>query len=140
MGGLLEPGRAMTPHEHAGLKVSTSEVFALGELAEGGAMSQQDLADRLGLEKSTVSRLAAALEARGWIARERDPGNRRSYRLALTGPGLEATRRIGDELQVHHGQLLSRLTPDERRALSVGLGALVRAMSEEHGVHGPRHH
>ena len=39
-----------------------SEVFALGELSEEGALSQQDLAGRLGLEKSTVSRLAAGME------------------------------------------------------------------------------
>ena len=53
LGGLLEP------HQHAGLKLSLSEVMALGELGDVESMSQQELGQLLGLEKSTVSRLAA---------------------------------------------------------------------------------
>jgi DNA-binding MarR family transcriptional regulator len=128
--GLLEP--SPEPHQHAGVRVSTSEVFALGELIEAGSLSQQDLADRLGLEKSTVSRLAAALEGRGWLSRERDDANRRFYRLRLTAEGQDVARRIGAELREHHSRLLDQLTPVERHALAVGLGGLVRAM-REHG-------
>jgi DNA-binding MarR family transcriptional regulator len=54
-----------------------------------GPASQQDLAARLHLEKSTVSRMAAGLEQRGLVVRERDPGNRRLYRLRLTERGAE---------------------------------------------------
>ena len=50
LGGLLEP------HQHAGLKLSLSEVMALGELGDVESMSQQELGQLLGLEKSTVSR------------------------------------------------------------------------------------
>ena len=82
--GLLETVR---PHEHAGVQLSLSETMALAELAAAGSTSQQDLADRLGLEKSTVSRLAAGLESRGWLSRVRDDGNRRVYRLRLTDEG-----------------------------------------------------
>src|SRR4029450_6900625 len=77
----------LEPHVHAGYVVTGSDVLALGELVEVDGMSQQSLGERLGLEKSTVSRLAAGLEGRGWLVRERDPGNRRFYRLALTAEG-----------------------------------------------------
>ena len=66
-----------------------SEVFALGELAEASSLSQRDLGVRLGLEKSAVSRLAAGMEERGWLSREREPANRRLYRLSLTEQGRE---------------------------------------------------
>lgn len=132
-GGLLEPNPA--PHDHGGLRVSMSEVFALGALADGGPLSQQDLAGRLGLEKSTVSRLVAGLVERGWVVRERDPGDRRFYRLTLTPAGDAAARRVGDDLRDHHGRLLSTLTETERQALVIGLGGLVRALESHAHSH-----
>ncbi len=41
-------------------------------LAAGAPTSQQVLAERLHLEKSTVSRLVKHLEQRGWVKRVRD--------------------------------------------------------------------
>ena len=129
-GGLLEPNPA--PHEHGGVHVSMSEVFALGELSEAGSLSQQDLAWRLGLEKSTVSRLAAGMETRGWLSRQREPTNRNYYQLRLTAEGQDVARRVGQDLSDHHAHLLDLLTPRERQALTTGLTGLIRAM-ESHG-------
>ena len=126
-GGLLEPNPA--PHEHGGVHVSMSEVFALGELSQAGALSQQDLAWRLGLEKSTVSRLAAGMEARGWLSRQREPTNRNYYQLRLTPEGQDVARRVVSD---HHAHLLDLLTRRERQALTTGLTGLIRAM-ESHG-------
>jgi DNA-binding MarR family transcriptional regulator len=126
LGGLLEP------HDHAGDHRSLSEVMALGELAEVDSMSQQELARLLGLEKSTVSRLVAGLERRGWVARDRDPSNRRFYQLRLTESGREVADRIGRDLRDHHARLLAALTPDEIQALTVGLSALARAAGRLH--------
>lgn len=120
-GGLLEV------HDHGGVHVSVSEVFALGELSEAGTLSQQDLAARLGLEKSTVSRLAAGMERRGWLARERDPANHRLYRLRLTANGRDAATRVGDDLRARHAALFAALTPAERDGLTLGLAGLIRA-------------
>ena len=130
LGGLLET------HQHADVKLSLSEVMALGELQDVEAMSQQELARRLGLEKSTVSRLAATLEQRGWIVRERTPVNRRFYNLQLTGEGRTVADRVGTELQAHHERLLGALTPAEREALAVGLAGLVRALEPNGHRHG----
>ena len=111
-----------------------SEVFALGELSGVATLSQQDLASRLGLEKSTVSRLAAGLEGRGWLSRTREATNRRYYQLRLTDEGRDVAHRVGQEIRDHHAQLLDLLTPQEREALTTGLTGLIRAMeSHDHG-------
>lgn len=128
-GGLLEPNPSV--HEHGGVRVSMSEVLALGELSEVGALSQQDLASRLGLEKSTVSRLAAGMQERGWLSREREPTNRRCYQLRLTADGRDVARRVGQDLRDHHSHLLDLVTPAERLALATGLTALIRAMESQ---------
>ena len=114
-----------------------SEVLALGELSEEGAMSQQDLAARLGLEKSTVSRLAAGMEVRGWLSRQREATNRRYYQLRLTAEGKDVASRVGRDLRDHHAHLLDLLTPQERQALTTGLAGLIRAM-EFDGQHHDR--
>src|SRR5689334_20967294 len=104
LGGLLEP------HQHDGLTMSLSDVMALGELGDVEGMSQQELGQRLGLEKSTVSRLAGGLERRGWITRERTPSNRRLYQLRLTESGRALAEQLGAELRVRHELLLGALT------------------------------
>jgi len=63
--------------------VSTSEARALIELLAARGIAQGQLAALLGLEKSTVSRLAAGLERKGWLRRGRDEANQRFMRLYL---------------------------------------------------------
>jgi DNA-binding MarR family transcriptional regulator len=126
----------LEPHEHAGMKLSLSEVMAMGELSEVEAMPQHEL----GRLKSTVSRLAAALERRAWIVRVREPANRRVYRLQLTDDGRAVADRLGEDLRAHHQQLLGALTPMEREALAVGLAGLVRVMESHHQSTSTRPH
>ncbi|MER6176824.1 MarR family transcriptional regulator [Streptosporangium sp. NPDC001681] len=125
---LVRTGGLLEPHDYGGLRVSLSEVFALGELADSGTLSQGELATRLSLEKSTVSRLAAGMERRGWLSRERDPANRRFYRLRLTPDGWTAAERVGADLRTTHAALFEGLTADERAGLTLGLTGLARAL------------
>jgi DNA-binding MarR family transcriptional regulator len=110
-------------------------VFALAELTEAGPLSQQQLGERLGLEKSTTSRLAAGLERRGWLERVRDPANRRYYRLALTPAGEAAAERIGGHFSVQHHHLFAELTREELDGLLRGMSGLARVMEEHHQRH-----
>lgn len=124
-------GGLLGPYDCGGHQLSLSEVFALGELGESGPLSQQELGERLGLEKSTVSRLAANLERQGWITRERDPANRRFYRLDLTPEGRDVTREVGCSLQQTHAMLFEGLNPAERAGLTLGLTGLIRILESE---------
>ena len=126
VGGLLEA------HDHDGIRASASEVFALAELTEAGPLSQQQLGERLGLEKSTTSRLAAGLERRGWLERVRDPADRRFYRLALTPDGEAAAERIGSFFSGQHHHLFSELTPEELDGLLLGMSGLARVIEQHH--------
>jgi len=140
---LFRFGRVLEPQRGKAIQASLSEVMALGELAEVDAMSQHELAARLGLEKSTVSRLVAGLVERGWVTRSQNSDNRRVNRLALTEDGRTVAGGVGEELRAQHEQLLGELTPDERRALAVGLAALIRVLKSHpratrgHGWGGP---
>ena len=121
----------LEPHLHAGLNVSLSEVMALGELSEVEGLSQHELAQLLGLEKSTVSRLAAGLERRGWVSRPRDPANRRYFQLKLTDSGRASAERIGRDCRRHHQRILAGMTGEEQRSLLTGLAALSRVLDAD---------
>lgn len=122
-GGLLQP-------DHAIAALSLSQAFALHELDADTAVSQRDLGERLRLEKSSVSRLAAEMERDGLLNRDRDPDNPRQYRLGLTDRGRAVHRQMAATFHEHYERWVSLMTPEERAALLTGLPALVRAIRE----------
>ncbi len=124
------PGHDGAPS--AGIRqVSGSEARALIELVKARGIAQGELVGLLGLEKSTVSRLAAGLERKGWVRRGRDEGNQRYVRLYLTAEGVVVAARLWDAWQSRQARILSALTEEERAGLSAGLRGLVRGLAAE---------
>ena len=111
-----------------GKPVSVSEAHALMELARTERLSQNELAARLVLEKSTVSRLVGGLVARGWVERERDPTDGRAVRLGLTERGARAAAEIGDARRQKFDGVLERIPEEERSAVLEALAVLTEAM------------
>ena len=126
--GLLQPDQAVSGHP-----VSLSQAFALHELDIGAPLSQRDLAERLRLEKSSVSRLAAQLEGQGLLVRERDPDNHRQYRLRLTDRGRATHAQMATTFHRQYECWVEAMTPGERAALLKGLPALVRVIRQHVG-------
>jgi DNA-binding MarR family transcriptional regulator len=112
-------------------QLSGSEARALIELVKARGIAQGELAGLLGLEKSTVSRLAAGLERKGWVRRGRDEGNQRYVRLYLTAEGAVVANRLWDAWLSRQARILAGLTDEERAGLSSGLRGLVRGLSAE---------
>jgi DNA-binding MarR family transcriptional regulator len=112
-------------------QVSGSEARALIELVQARGIAQGELAGLLGLEKSTVSRLAAGLERKGWVRRGRDEGNQRYVRLYLTAEGGAVAARLWEAWQSRQARILGALTVEERAGLSAGLRGLVRGLAAE---------
>jgi DNA-binding MarR family transcriptional regulator len=111
--------------------VSASEARALTELLAAHGIAQGQLAALLGLEKSTVSRLAAGLESKGWIRRERDEQNHRYVRLYLTPQGRAAAGRLWQAWQSRQERILAGLTAEERAGLTLGLRGVLRGLAAE---------
>jgi DNA-binding MarR family transcriptional regulator len=111
--------------------VSASEARALIELVAARGIAQGELGNLLGLEKSTVSRLAAGLERKGWIRRGRDEGNQRYVRLYLTREGSVIATQLWQAWQSRQERILASLSADERAGLSAGLRGLVRGLAAE---------
>jgi len=111
--------------------VSASEARALIELVAARGIAQGELAGLLNLDKSTVSRLAAGLERKGWVGRGRDEDNQRYVRLYLTPQGGEIAARVWQAWQSRQARIIAALSADERAGLSAGLRGLVRGLAAE---------
>jgi DNA-binding MarR family transcriptional regulator len=79
-----------------GKPVSVAEAHALMELSRAETLVQKELASRLRLQKSTVSRLVGMLEDRGWVERSRSPRDGRALELRLTEAGRRTAEGIAE--------------------------------------------
>ena len=123
-----EFGLHRTDPASGGELVSMSEHQALMELSPGEELSQTALAFRLRLEKSTVSRLAAQMETRGWLERHRDTADGRLVRLRLTPQGRELANELA-VVRANRLQGLLRAIPEaDRDAVLRALEVVVRAL------------
>ena len=110
---LLPPGR------HPG------EGAVLATLAAHGPASQQDLSERLRVNRTIMVRLVDGLEAAGLLRRERNPRDRRSYALVVTPEGRQALRALEPAAERGEAMLVAALDAVEHRRLNELLRVLV---------------
>ena len=113
------------------MSASASEARALIALVAARGIAQGQLAAALGLEKSTVSRLAASLERKGWISRGRDGDSQRYVRLYLTPAGEAVAAEVWRAWEARQARILGSLSAGERAGLAAGLRGLVRGLAAE---------
>jgi DNA-binding MarR family transcriptional regulator len=94
----------------------------LTALLEVGPLSQQQLAEKMRVNRSLVVGIADDLERRGWLERRRDPADRRSYKLHVTEAGRRARDEMAPQVARANDRMVERLSADER----VRLNALLR--------------
>jgi DNA-binding MarR family transcriptional regulator len=102
----------------AGVPLDRAAVALLRQIADSDPLRLGELAARLGVEASHVTRTVQQLERSGYVTRIPDPEDRRAQRIQLTQAGREAIARIR-EVGVRGMQAaLSAWTPQELRQLA----------------------
>ena len=116
--------------EDAALGVSPARASALSVLAFGGARTLGELAAAEQVTAPTMSRLVAALEADGLVAREPDPADGRAVRLRATAAGLRLIERGRTRRTARLAARLEALAPAERAALERAVALLEGLLPE----------
>jgi MarR family transcriptional regulator, lower aerobic nicotinate degradation pathway regulator len=117
LGQLHRLGREQVDAALGAEGLSLRSVLVLACLSEDGELSQQQVADRGGIDRSDMVKLIDQLEALGMVLRRPDPLDRRRHVLSLTAKGQRASRQSEQIVQQVTGRVLSRLTTDERHTL-----------------------
>ncbi|MEV7325176.1 MarR family transcriptional regulator [Streptomyces sp. NPDC093970] len=80
----------------AGVPLDRAAVALLRQVADSEPLRPGELAHRLGVEASHVTRTVQQLERSGHVTRVPDPDDRRAQRIELTDAGREAVARVRD--------------------------------------------
>ena len=103
-------------------KIAADSDLSLTQLRVFGILRDRrlrmaELADFLGLEKSTMSGLVDRAEKRGLVRRAPSASDRRAVEVFLTADGLQVAERIRQRVGQELSPMTGGLTPAERRRL-----------------------
>lgn len=106
------------------LGVTTAQWRLLLRLSREPGLKQVELAERLDVEPITACRIVDRLEEAGLVERQRDPDDRRAWRLELTpraAPILEKLRLLAEEMSA---EAFAGLSPGEIEFLRAALAKI----------------
>jgi DNA-binding MarR family transcriptional regulator len=107
--------------------VTLAQYRVLVELATRGPQRVAELADVLGVERSTATRMCDRLVRKRLIHRRRDSRDRRAVQVALTADGCTLVDRVTHRRREEISRILGRLAPRDRAAVLRALRAFADA-------------
>lgn len=117
------------------LKLSPADVGILRLLRQSPGISQQQLAETLGMHASRLVAIIDTLESRKLVARAQNPDDRRLYSLRLTTRGTDTLAEIGNIARTHNELMCSGLKPAEIEQLATLLQKIAAAQGLTPKVH-----
>ena len=111
----------------ADLNLTAAEINALANLADRGALNVSELSAESGTRATTLTGVLDRLENRGYLTRELDPADRRSFRLPLTEAGRAVAGRIQAAVAALERDALARLSSTQIAGFHAVVAALQAA-------------
>lgn len=111
--------------------VTMSQCLTLETLLEYGPQTVRQLAERLGLDDSTVTRLVDVLVRDGLLERSRaDSGDRRRVYVALSERGAELATTLEACADAYCERILQRIPEKQRADVLAGMQILFEALDD----------
>lgn len=104
------------------------QLVCLRELSRLGSCTPSELARTVSVSQGTMTGIVDRLEARGLVARERDPMDRRRQLLSLTPAGDRSVKSAPSSLHERFSRRLRSLDEGEQAMLAWVLGRVVDMM------------
>lgn len=117
-----------------GLRLWHLTVLAM--LDDAGRLSKGDLASRLDMNQSDLTRTVTELDAAGYVECARDPSDRRRIEVALTPAGRCALARLNSGVSATEAELLAPLTRAERDLFASLLRRVHTHLERDRAAHG----
>lgn len=97
--------------------ITPGQFGVLSVIAGNAGLSQTQLGNALGIDRSTVVAVIDRLEARGLVTRASAPNDRRSHALRLSPSGQQMLRRLEEMVRAHERHIARALSAEEQRLL-----------------------
>lgn len=111
-----------------GRGVTVAEWVMLRDLYDRDGVAPSLLADRLGMTRGAISKLADRLAGKGLLIQSADPGDRRYRTLALTPEGRALVPDLSALADRNDAEFFGHLDPAERVRIEEALKGIVRRM------------
>jgi DNA-binding MarR family transcriptional regulator len=119
-------GRAFSGQLDSAFGMSVPEWRVLLTLTRHPGLTAAEITNRWAMDKMAISRAIQRLEGDGHIGRDRNPSDRRSYKLSLTASGEALHRKILPTANKRYREFVSCLTREELANLR---GAVVKLIA-----------
>jgi DNA-binding MarR family transcriptional regulator len=106
--------------------VTVAEWVMMRDLFEAHAIAPNKLAERLGMTRGAISKLADRLAAKGLLTREASEDDRRSQRLALTDAGRTLLPALAALADANDREFFGHLDPAAWTAIEAAMKEIVR--------------
>jgi len=106
--------------------VTVAEWVVMRDLYERDEGVPSALAERLGLTRGAISKLADRLEAKGIVARTIQTEDRRYQSLSLTAAGRALVPELSAVADRNDAAFFGHLKPEARRAIAAAMKEIVR--------------
>ena len=106
--------------------ISGRECAVLTAIDDRAPLSQQEVARRLGVDRTTMVALVDALEGKGLVRRHAHAEDRRRNVVELTGAGRDTLRRAGEAAEEAERRFLTPLSGRDAQRLKAALFALIQ--------------
>lgn len=124
---IIHSARQMLNEELKPLNLSSAEGnILLHMLMDETVLYQEQLAQQLDIDKAAVSRAVESLVKKGYLCREKNPGDKRFYRLILTAAARDAAQRLREAYDAIYERATTGVTPEQFEMLA----ALLRLIAD----------
>jgi DNA-binding MarR family transcriptional regulator len=110
--------------------VTVAEWVLMRQLLEAKALAPSRLADRMGMTRGAISKLADRLIAKSMLVRAADPEDARAQTLFLTPGGRALVPKLAALADANDAEFFDHLAPKDRAALL----RLLREIVEKRGL------
>lgn len=106
--------------------ITTAQATAMEIIIHAGSLSQRALSDALSQRESATTAMVERLLKAGYITRQRDEVDRRSWLLTATEEGKAARERLRPELEKINAELDAAFAEVDIAAMAAGLEQLIK--------------
>jgi len=118
--------RIYVEQQLASINLTWGEFHILMRLCHAGQMSQRDVTEQLHVSKATTSKMIQKLERDGYIKREQDTHDRRTYIIHTTSKAQRLHAKLKTISSTWNTILLQELPEQKQKTVITGLNTMIQ--------------
>ncbi|XSG81915.1 MAG: MarR family winged helix-turn-helix transcriptional regulator [Methyloligella sp. ZOD6] len=116
--------------EASACHLTPRQFTVLATVGEAEGLTQTDLVERTGIDRSTLADIVARLLSRGLIRRRRAKQDGRAYEIRLTRAGVKTLSEAQPRAMAADMRLLSKLPPAKRQDFLESLNLIIEGQKD----------